>query len=135
MEFWYLIIFGLGGFWVYWSIKNEGILWIPRVIVNIGGFALWGYLTFTQYGKIDNKFFQLIAIAGTMIVFVLVALPINEMLDKETVKRLGKEPYTPKKPEDDFTEEELQVGREIAEKLEQRIRDNVEKEMEEKEEK
>ena len=133
MEFWYLIIFGLGGFWVYLSIKNEGILWIPRVIVNIGGVALWGYLTFTQYGKIDNKFFQLIAIAGTMIVFVLVALPINEMLDKETVKRLGKEPYTPKKPEDDFTEEELQVGREIAEKLEQRIRDNVEKEMEEEE--
>ena len=133
MEFWYLIIFGLGGFWVYWSIKNEGILWIPRVIVNIGGFTLWGYLTFTQYGKIDNKFIQLIAIAGTMIVFVLVALPINEILDKETVKRLGKEPYTPKKPEDDFTEEELQVGREIAEKLEQRIRDNVEKEMEEEE--
>ena len=83
MEFYYFIIFGLGGFWVYWSIKNEGILWIPRVIVNIGGFALWGYLTFTQYGKIDNKFFQLIAIAGTMIVFVLVALPINEILDKE----------------------------------------------------
>ena len=109
MEFYYFIIFGLGGFWVYWSIKNEGILWIPRVIVNIGGFALWGYLTFTQYGKIDNKFFQLIAIAGTMIVFVLVALPINEMLDKETVKRLGKEPYTPKKPEDDFTEEDIGV--------------------------
>ena len=68
-----------------------------------------------------------------MIVFVLVALSINEILDKETVKRLGEEPYTPKKPEDDFTEEELQVGREIAEKLEQRIRDNVEKEMEEEE--
>ena len=33
--------------------------------------------------------------------------------------------------EDNFTEEELQVGREIAEELEQRIRANVEKEMEE----
>ena len=44
-----------------------------------------------------------------MIVFVLVALPINEILDKETVKRLGKEPYTPKKPEDDFTEEEFKT--------------------------
>ena len=100
MEFYYLIIFGLGGLWVYWSIKNEGILWIPRVIVNIGGFILWLYLTFTQYGKIDNKFFQIIAIAGTMIVFSLVILPINKILDKETVKRLGKEPYTSKKGEE-----------------------------------
>ena len=100
MEFYYLIIFGLGGLWVYWSIKNEVILWIPRVIVNIGGFILWLYLTFTQYGKIDNKFFQIIAIAGTMIVFGLVILPINKMLDKETVKRLGKEPYTSKKEEE-----------------------------------
>ena len=131
MEFYYFIIFGLGGLWVYYSIKNEGILWIPRVIVNIGGFILWFYLAFTQYGKIDNKFFQIVANAGTIIVFVLIALPINEMLDEETVKRLGKEPYSSKKPEDDFTEEELQVGREIAEELEQRIRANVEKEMEE----
>ena len=131
MEFYYFIIFGLGGLWVYYSIKNEGILWIPRVIVNLGGFALWFYLAFSQYGKIDNKFFQIVANAGTIIVFVLIALPINEMLDEETVKRLGKEPYSSKKPEDDFTEEELQVGRDIAEELEQRIRANVEKEMEE----
>ena len=131
MEFYYFIIFGLGGLWVYYSIKNEGILWIPRAIVNLGGFALWFYLVFSQYGKIDNKFFQIVASAGTIIVFVLIALPINEILDKETVKRLGKEPYSPKKPEDDFTEEELQVGREISEELEQRIRANVEKEMEE----
>ena len=131
MEFYYFIIFGLGGLWVFYSIKNEGILWIPRVIVNLGGFALWFYLAFSQYGKIDNKFFQIVANAGTIIVFVLIALPINEMLDEETVKRLGKEPYSSKKPEDDFTEEELQVGREIAEELEQRIRANVEKEMEE----
>ena len=131
MEFYYFIIFGLGGLWVYYSIKNEGILWIPRAIVNLGGFALWFYLVFSQYGKIDNKFFQIVASAGTIIVFVLIALPINEMLDEETVKRLGKEPYSSKKPEDDFTEEELQVGREISEELEQRIRANVEKEMEE----
>ena len=131
MEFYYFIIFGLGGLWVYYSIKNEGILWIPRVIVNLGGFALWFYLVFSQYGKIDNKFFQIVASAGTIIVFVLIALPINEILDEETVKRLGKEPYSSKKPEDDFTEKELQVGREIAEELEQRIRANVEKEMEE----
>ena len=131
MEFYYLIFFGLGGLWVYWSIKNEGILWIPRAIVNLGSFVLWMYLIFTQYGKIDNKFFQILAIAGTIIVLVAIALPINEFLDELTVKRLGKEPYTSKKPEDDFTEEELKVGREIAEELEQRIRDNVEKEMEE----
>ena len=131
MEFYLFIIFGLGGFWVYYSIKNEGILWIPRVIVNIGGFILWFYLAFTQYGKIDNKFLQIMAMAGTMIAIVLVALPVNDWIDEETPKRLGKEPYSTKKPEDDFTEEELRVGREIAEKLEQKIRADVEKEMEE----
>ena len=119
------------GYWIYFSIKNEGILWIPRAIVNLGSFVLWMYLIFTQYGKIDNKFFQILATSGTIIVLVAIALPINEFLDELTLKRLGKEPYTSKKPEDDFTEEELEAGREIAEELEQRIRDNVEKEMEE----
>ena len=131
MEFYYFIIFGLGGLWIYHSISNEGILWIPRAIVNLGSFVLWMYLIFTQYGKIDNKFFQILATSGTIIVLVAIALPINEFLDELTLKRLGKEPYTSKKPEDDFTEEELEAGREIAEELEQRIRANVEKEMEE----
>ena len=131
MEFYSFIIFGLGGLWVYWSIKNEGILWIPRVIVNIGGFGLWVYLTFVHYSKIENNILFVLAMAATLIPLVLFALLINTILDEATEKRLGKKPYTPKKPEDDFTEEELQVGREIAEELEQRIRDNVAKEREE----
>ena len=131
MEFYYFIIFGLGGLWVYYSIKNEGILWIPRIIVNLGSFALWAYLSLVIYPKIGIGWLQFLATIGTIIGLVLVALPINDWLDEETLKRLGKEPYSSKKPEDDFTEEELRVGREIAEKLEQKIRENVEKEMEE----
>ena len=131
MEIYYLIIFGLGGLWVYYSIKNEGILWIPRIIVNLGSFVLWAYLSLVIYPKIGIGWLQFLATIGTIIGLVLVALPINDWLDEETVKRLGKEPYSSKKPEDDFTEEELKVGREIAGKLEQKIRENVKKEMEE----
>ena len=100
MEFYYLIIFGLGGFWVYWSIKNEGILWIPRAIVNIGGFVLFFYLTFVHYSKIENNILFVLAMAATLIPLVLFALLINTILDEATEKRLGKEPYTSKKEEE-----------------------------------
>ena len=39
-----LIIFGLMGYWIYFSLKKEGILWIPKIILCIGGFVgfYWG---------------------------------------------------------------------------------------------
>ena len=38
------IVFGFIAYWIYFSIKNEGIFWIPKTILCIGGFALfiWG---------------------------------------------------------------------------------------------
>ena len=38
------IIFGFIAYWIYFSIKNEGIFWIPKMILGIGSFALfiWG---------------------------------------------------------------------------------------------
>ena len=100
MEFYYLIIFGFVGLCAYSGIKKEGILWIPRAIVNIGGFLFWGYLTFVHYGNIDNSFLKIFAIAGTMIALVGIALPINEILDEAIIKRLGKDPYAPNKKEE-----------------------------------
>ena len=97
MEFYYLIIFGLGGLWAYWSIKKEGIFWIPRAIVNIGGFGLWMYLTFEYYSKIENNILFVLAMAATLIPLVLFALLINTILDESIDKRLRKTNSIPKK--------------------------------------
>ena len=93
MEFYYFIIFGLGGLWVYYSIKNEGILWIPRIIVNLGSFVLWGYLTLVIYPKIGISWLQFLATVGTMIgLIVFVVMPINDKLDELTGEKYMKNP-------------------------------------------
>ena len=90
MEIYYLIIFGLGGLWVYLSIKNEGILWIPRAIVNIGSLVLFFYLTSEYYSKIENNILFVLAFAATLIPSVLIALLVNTILDEAIEKRLRK---------------------------------------------
>jgi len=90
MEIYYLIIFGLGGLWVFFSIKNEGILWIPRAIVNIGSLVLFVYLTSEYYSKIENNILFVLAFAATLIPLVLIALLVNTILDEAIEKRLRK---------------------------------------------
>ena len=90
MEIYYLIIFGLGGLWVFFSIKNEGILWIPRAIVNIGSLVLFVYLTSEYYSKIENNILFVLAFAATLIPLVLIALLVNTILDEAIEKRFRK---------------------------------------------
>ena len=90
MEIYYLIIFGLGGLWVYLSIKDEDILWIPRAIVNIGSLVLFFYLTSEYYSKIENNILFVLAFAATLIPLVLIALLVNTILDEAIEKRLRK---------------------------------------------
>ena len=89
----YFIVFCCVGYWIYFSIKKEGLLWIPRIIVNLGSFVLWGYLSLVIYPKIWVGRLQLLASIGTIIGLVLVVLPINNKLDELSGELFEKNPY------------------------------------------
>ena len=93
MEIAYFIGFCCVGYWIYFSIKKEGLLWIPRIIVNLGSFVFWGYLSLVIYPKIGIGWLQALATIGTIIGLVLVALQINDKLDELTGEKFMKNPY------------------------------------------
>ena len=133
------IIFGVISYWVYWSIKHEGIFWVPRTASSLGGFVIWIYLILKVSNQIDNNFLLIIFTAVSGVSIIGGGVFLSQKFDEIIEKRVGKTPYATKKTEyfgvteDDLTEEELQKGREITEELEQRIRAKVKKEMDEKE--
>ena len=133
------IVFGLISYWFYWSVKNEGIFWIPRTIAALGSFVLWMYLLFVIQPEINNNFLKILFAAGTGIIIFSIATNIALKCDKIIEKRVGKNPYKNpyvqkelekkyyKELEENLTEEELKVGREFAESAEKKIREKVEK--------
>tara|TARA_B100001093_G_scaffold510631_1_gene576873 strand:+ start:570 stop:941 length:372 start_codon:yes stop_codon:yes gene_type:complete len=87
------IVFGFIALWAYWSIKHEGIFWIPRTVSALGGIALWIYITFVHFNKIENGFLQLICIGGSMAVITIVSSKLVMYFDSLVEKRVGKDPY------------------------------------------
>ena len=79
----YFIGFCCIAYCIYFSIKKEGLLWIPRIIVGLGSFVLWIYSTFTIYSKFGVGLLQVLASVGIMIGLSLVALRINDKLDEK----------------------------------------------------
>ena len=134
------IIFGLIGYWIYWSVKHEGIFWIPRTASALGGFALWMYLIFQQGSQINNNFLQIVFIAGTGIfigfISYLIVESCNEMIEKRVGKNPYKNPYVQlelekkyyKELEETLTDEELKVGREFADSAEKKNKRENQKE-------
>ena len=93
MEIAYFIGFCFIGYWIYFSINKEGLLWIPRAIVNVGSFVLWIYSTFTIYSKFGVGLLQVLASVGIIIGLVLIALSVNDKLDELSGELLKKNPY------------------------------------------
>ena len=93
-----LIVFGLIGYWVYWSIKHEGIYWIPKASLAIGGFILFIGGLFKLIPLIPkNLFANVIFLVTYVAVTCLVSfglLPVFEAIEKKIEERMGKKPYS-----------------------------------------
>ena len=92
-----LLLFGLIGFWVYWSIKHEGIYWIPKAFLCFGSFGLFLFGVFKLSTLLpDNLFVSLILVIGYVAVTIIVGCVVYVLLEAidETIKeRMGKDPY------------------------------------------
>ena len=91
------IVLGLIGYWIYFSIKNEGIFWIPKAVLGLGSFGLWITLIF----KVCNLLLKtpyyflggiIAAILGATIIFPI-SYRLLDAIEKKIEKRMGKKPY------------------------------------------
>ena len=92
------LVFGLIGYWVYWSIKHEGIYWIPKISLSIGGFILFMGGLFKLYPLIPKNLFAYgIFLVSYVAVTSLVAfglIPVIEAIENKIEERMGKKPYS-----------------------------------------
>jgi len=87
------IVFGFIALWSYWSIKHEGVFWIPRTVAALGGLALWIFSIFYLASQINNSIVQVILIAVTGIAIFWISNSISIYCSKMIDKRVGKDPY------------------------------------------
>ena len=101
-----LIIFGLIGYWVYWSVKHEGIFWIPRTATVLGSFVFYIWMTFKIVSQVKPSwlaFFVAMSGAGVLSIFTFkIFIAIQNKIDE----RVGLDPYNKK---DKLTPEQEQM--------------------------
>ena len=91
------IVFGFIAYWIYFSIKKEGIFWIPKAVIALGSFVLWmtlNYKVFNFFLSTPFYYFKSF-IAG--IIFAIIIFPISyrllDLIEKKIEERVGKNPY------------------------------------------
>tara|TARA_A100001388_G_C28508105_1_gene374910 strand:- start:226 stop:600 length:375 start_codon:yes stop_codon:yes gene_type:complete len=109
-----LIVFGLIGFWVYYSVKHEGIYWIPRTGAAIGGFVLYLWMMFKIFREVQPTWFAVFLVISSIIVLTKIADKIVFWADNKIEERVGKDPY---KQKDKLTSEQEQYMKDLREEL------------------
>tara|TARA_B100000886_G_C20201334_1_gene398436 strand:- start:299 stop:592 length:294 start_codon:yes stop_codon:yes gene_type:complete len=87
------IVFGFIAYWAYWSIKHEGIFWIPRTVSALGSLFLWVLLSMRYADGIENNLVSILIIAGVGFLVMGVGLTLVGIFDRLIEKRVGKDPY------------------------------------------
>ena len=87
------IVFGFIALWAYWSIKHEGIFWIPRTVSALGSLFLWVLLSMRYADGIENNLVSILIIAGVGFLVMGVGLTLVGIFDRLIEKRVGKDPY------------------------------------------
>ena len=91
-----LIIFGLVGFWFYYSVKHEGIYWIPRTAAALGGGLFYFWMVFQIVSQVQPLWFAIFLVICGFVVFTKICEKIVFWADDKIEKRVGKDPYNKK---------------------------------------
>ena len=106
-----LIIFGLVGWYVYYCVKNEGVYWIPKILLNTGAFVgfFWGIRFIFAY--VYEPFIKSTSVLGQLVktgIFSISYLIIYYAcmyatyskwivrIEEKIEERVGKNPYKKK---------------------------------------
>ena len=116
-----LIIFGLVGWYAYYSVKHEGGYWIPKILLNTGAFVgfLWGIrfiypYVYEPFIKSTSALGQLVktgvvSISYLIIYFACMYATYSKWIvriEEKIEERVGKDPY---KTKDKLTPEQEQM--------------------------
>ena len=139
----YFICFCSAGYWVYYSVKHEGIFWLVRTLILLASLAIAIGIPFAVNSKFSINVFH--SLLGIIVygIFLLLLYILNKRTWRICTKRIeksyGKNPYNNpylaiklkeeyfKELEESLTEEELQKGKEITESALRKIREKEEK--------
>jgi len=91
-----LIIFGLIGFWVYWSIKHEGIFWLPRTVAALGSFFIFLWMCFKIGSQVKPAWFAFFVMMSSGGVLFFIVTKFVLWCDKKVEERVGENPYNKK---------------------------------------
>ena len=116
-----LIIFGLVGWYAYYSVKHEGVYWIPKILLNTGAFVgfLWGIrfiypYVYEPFIKSTSALEQLVktgvvSISYLIIYFACMYATYSKWIvriEEKIEERVGKDPY---KTKDKLTPQEQKM--------------------------
>ena len=87
------IVFGFIGYWAYWSIKHEGIFWIPKTVSALGSLFIWFFLSMRYANGIENNLVSILIIAGVGFLVMGVGVALVGIFGRLIEKRVGKDPY------------------------------------------
>ena len=88
-----LIIFALVGYWVYYSVKHEGIFWIPRTATVLGSFVFYIWMTFKIVSQVKPSWLALFVGMSSFAVLSIIVYRIVIWCENEIEKRVGVDPY------------------------------------------
>ena len=91
-----LIIFGLVGFWFYYSVKHEGVFWIPRTATALGSFFIFIWMCFKIASQVKPAWFAFFVMMSSAGVLMTVVTKFVLWCDKKVEERVGKDPYNKK---------------------------------------
>ena len=87
------IVFGFIAYWSYWSIKHEGVFWIPTTATLLGGFFLFIWMTFKIASQVKPAWFVFFVIMSSGGIMVVIANKFVLWCDKKVEERVGLDLY------------------------------------------
>ena len=87
------IVFGFIALWAYWSIKHEGIFWIPKTVSALGSFLLWILLSMRYVDRIENNLVSILILSCLGFLVMGAGVALVGIFDRLIEKRVGKDPY------------------------------------------
>tara|TARA_R100000734_G_C3262794_1_gene60979 strand:- start:274 stop:669 length:396 start_codon:yes stop_codon:yes gene_type:complete len=93
MDVFTLVICGIVGFWVYWSVKHEGVIWIIRTATVLGSGVFFIWMTFKIQTQLNPAWFAFFVNMSSFAVLSIIVWRIVMWCENEIERRVGSDPY------------------------------------------
>ena len=93
MDVFTLVICGIVGFWVYYSVKHEGVIWLIRTATVLGSFVFFIWMVFKIATQVNPAWFGFFVTMSSGAVLMIIVWRIVMWCENEIERRVGSDPY------------------------------------------